>query len=141
MDKIVFNIKINNHLAIDGIDFSDSIFIMPIINDDDIVAREFDGDALMVLSEWEKSTNGSGNYLLFTSLIGVADEGGWKLCAVVHNKNIISIKIPYQDQSLDFNFEKSKFIESVMDTAQRVKHLLLQNDALHVEPINIVFPE
>jgi len=141
MDTIIFKVLENAHLFIDGIDFSKSLFVKPVINGEDIIAEKFDHDALMVLSEWERCAKKSGEYLLFTSLIGVADDGGWELCTVNHDAGVVSIKIPYEDSVIKYNFDATVFSNSIKLLAEEVSSLLAKKPSIHLEPQNVVFPE
>jgi len=141
MDIIKFKISENTSLLIDGIDFSGSLFISPVINGEDIIAGKFDNDALMVLPEWVRCAKASGKYLLFTSLIGISDEGGWRLCDVNHDAGLVSIKIPYNDIVLKYIFEEKSFVNSIKSLANDVYLLLAKKPHLYLAPKNVVFPE
>lgn len=141
MDILKFKIIRNDRLLIDGIDFSGSLFIKPIVNGEDVISEKFDNDALMVLSEWEKCAKMSGRYLLFTSLIGIADDGGWELCDASHDFESVFIKIPYDDKIIKYNFDKVMFLNSIESLAINISSILTQNPHFHLEPKNIIFPE
>ena len=141
MDTLRFKIIKNDYLIIDGINFSNSIFIKPIINDEDIIEKSFFGESLAPLSEWEKSSENSGHYLLFTSLIGVADDGGWELCKVSHEGRRLSVEIKFDDFVFHYEFDKAEFYKIIEQTKIEVKSFLNDNKSFHLEPSNIVFPE
>lgn len=50
----------------------------------DLIDGEFDNEDFAVLSEWINASRCAGYYVLFTSVAGVSDEGGWGWCKVVH---------------------------------------------------------
>jgi len=141
MDIVNFELCENDQLVIDGIDFSRSLFIKPIINGEDVITEKFDQDALAVLSEWEKCAKAPGKYLLFTSLIGIADEGGWELCGVKHHAGLVSVKIPYNDKMIEYSFDEAAFFDSIKLLTNKVSLFFVEKPYMHLEPKNVVFPE
>jgi len=141
MDIINFEICENDKLFIDGINFSCSLFIKPIINGEDVIKEKFGEDALMVLSEWKRCAETPGRYLLFTSLIGIADEGGWELCGVNHDAGQVYVKIPYNDKIIEYSFDKAKFCDSIKLLTNKISLLLIEKPHLYLAPRNVNFPE
>jgi len=132
----------NDHLFIDGIDFCDTLFIRPKINGIDIIADFYDNDCLAVAEEWINSSVSSGDYLLFTSLIGIADDGGWRLQPVVHGDGIITISIPDANEKIiKFNFSAEKYKSAIAKMKKDVTSIISLDNKKKLEPIHFSYPE
>lgn len=141
MDHIEFRINKNERLFIDGINFCKSIIIRPFINGIDIIFNDFENDALMLFSEWKRCSEKPGDYLLFTSLIGIADSGGWSLCSVHHQEESVLIKIPYEDEIFSYTFNKMKVQQALIELEKNIYLILSKNSDFHLEPQYVTFPE
>jgi len=132
----------NETLFIDGIDFCDTLFIRPKINGMDIIADFYNNDCLAVADEWVNSSVRSGDYLLFTSLIGVADDGGWSLQPVVHGDGIITVSIPDANEKIiKFNFSAEKYKTAIGKMKKDVASIISLDSKKKLEPIHFSYPE
>jgi hypothetical protein len=141
MDTINFRLQLNKSLKIDGIDFSNTIFFRPIINGRDFISKYLEDDALAIASEWKKCILNNEKCLLFTSLIGIADEGGWEFCKVNKYNNAINILIPFNDGEFRFSFDGFQFVNELNTALKNLNQLSASNPSSTLEPRTVVFPE
>ncbi|GKS83852.1 hypothetical protein AVMA1855_06890 [Acidovorax sp. SUPP1855] len=141
MDTLNFKIIKNDNLIIDGINFSKSIFIKPLINEEDFIEKKLTQESLAPFFEWEKCAKNSGRYLLFTSLIGIADDGGWELCKANHSEDKISVAMNFDNNIFLYKFDKENFKTAILETRLKIDSFLKNNPSFVLEPSNIVFPE
>jgi|GEM_PF-2922306 len=140
--ELKFSVMKNETLFIDGIDFCDTLFIRPKINGMDIIADFYNNDCLAVADKWINASMRSGDYLLFTSLIGVADDGGWSLQPVVHGDGIITISIPDANEKIiKFNFSAEKYRSVIGKMQKEVASIISLDNKKKLEPIHFSYPD
>jgi len=140
--ELQFSVIKNDHLFIYGIDFCDTLFVRPKINGMDIIADFYNNDCLAVADEWIDSSVRSGDYLLFTSLIGIADDGGWSLQPVVHADGVITISIPDANEKVvEFNFSAEKYRLAIGKMKKDVASIITLDNKKKLEPMHFSYPE
>lgn len=120
-------------VVIDGFEFTNSTIIDAFI--DGISIRKIEGlkDSLIVLSELKRSLTDSGKHLIFTSVIGIADDGGWDGVEIAHKDKTVlwSFETEYHYINWTFDFERYYLeIQKIIDI-----------NPLNLEPSQVVFPE
>jgi hypothetical protein len=141
MQNLNFKIIETNNLFISNVNLSKSLIIKPIINNIDLIEKCFDNDALFILDEWRRSSIQTGKYLLFTSLIGIADDGGWEMVRVNHVDDYIQFSIIFNDTKYDFNFNKIEYQLKINELVNDVSILLRNHGDYRLQPINYDYPE
>ena len=141
VNSIKFLIQKNDKLVLNGIDFSRSIFIRPLIDDIDMFSDHLEQNALMVFSEWKMCSKKSGDYLLFTSLIGIADDGGWRLCPTHHEEGFIFINMPYDNRLIEYKLDKNFMQMAIKELEDRMVLIISKEPDFHLEPTDVIFPE
>jgi len=140
--KLTFSITENHQLFIDGIDFCNTIFVRPKINGIDIIENFYKNDCLAVASEWVDSSKKPGNYLLFTSLIGIADDGGWELQPVHHGNGIITVSIAdASENKIDFCFSEKEYMFAIKKMEKDVAVIIARDNKKKLEPVHFSYPE
>ena len=91
-------------------------------------------DGIVVLSELLNSLKGDGRYLIFTSVTGIADDGGWDGVRVSYDENIVTWILYIENKKLIFNFDRKQYHNEII----RVN---TQQPTFPLEPINIFLPE
>ncbi|MGP5494670.1 hypothetical protein ACTXMK_10120 [Psychrobacter celer] len=94
---------------------------------------EFD-EAIIVLSELVRSLNGDGTYLIFTSVTGIADEGGWEGVNIAFKNNSVLWTIEIGGSNLVFEFDNIQYRSEIMKVVEAKKDYPL-------EPTNLYLPE
>ena len=135
MDILTFELKYIEYSIIDGILFENAVFVNIIINSIKVNITE---DTLSIASELIKSSKGSGQYLIFTSISGIADELGWNYINVTHKHNVINWYFEYENQIYNYNFSKIQYIDIIYNLEQKINNI---PNKFHVEPSEVVFPE
>ena len=123
-------------LKLDGIAFSRCVFVRVLVNGCFDSLNAFP-DSLAVFSELERSSTGSGRYLIFTCACGVADDGGWEYVNVVHHESTITWRFS-RGQEYSFMFQKSLYRETIAMCAHRIDSL---DSGTPLEPTSFVYPE
>jgi hypothetical protein len=144
MNKINFKIETyekSNALEIGGIFFDSSILIKLIVDGEDVIQSKMDGDALLNFDAFFNSTKKDGRYLLFTSLTGIADDGGWDYIEVKHQYQEVLINFTYSNYKFDFKFSKKQYLEEVEKTKLNIELIKRDKKHLTLEPRFIVYPE
>jgi hypothetical protein len=100
-----------------------------------------DGDALLNFDAFFNSTKKDGRYLLFTSLTGIADDGGWDYIEVKHQYQEVLINFTYSNYKFDFKFSKKQYLEEVEKTKLNIELIKRDKKHLTLEPRFIVYPE
>jgi len=140
--KLTFSITENHQLFIDGIDFCNTIFVRPKINGIDIIENYYKNDCLAVASEWIDSYKKTGNYLLFTSLIGIADDGGWELLPVLHRGGIITVSIiDAGENKINFCFSEKEYISAIKKMEKELAIIIARDNNKKLEPVHFSYPE
>lgn len=69
--------------------------------------------------ELKRSIIGSGEYLIFTCYCGIADDAGWNLIAVEHNRSTVSWTIK-RHKVEHYVFPKSSYVEGILECERRL---------------------
>lgn len=128
----------NDNLDIEGVNFSDTVLVN--INIDNLSlfkSDEFEG-SLLVFEELENSIEKSGDFLIFTSISGIADAGGWQYIDVKHNNSDVLWNFKRNDENFVFIFDKILYKQEI----SKIKTELLKLDKkITLEPSYVIFPE
>ena len=135
MDILAFELKYIKHSIIDGIIFENAVFVKIIINS---IKVNITKDTLAIASELIQSSKGSGKYLIFTSISGIADELGWDYVNVTQKHNTINWYFEYENQIYNYNFSKIQYIDVIYNLEQKINNI---PNKFHLEPSEVVFPE
>lgn len=139
--KIPFHFKLkiiqkNDSKIFDGINFSSICYIDLIYCGKSILKETTDRDSFIYFNELKESTVQSGKYLIFTSVIGVADSAGWERIEVIHFNEAILWEV-YRDNTYSyFLFNKKEYKEEVIMIERQIN-----NTQEVLEPIHVIFPE
>ncbi|MCW7494829.1 hypothetical protein ND861_19365 [Leptospira sp. 2 VSF19] len=106
-------IKENEIYELDGLKFSNSIFLRPIIDEQDILNYEEFLGSVIVLNQLVQSTNNSGKYLIFTCACGIADDSGWELVNVTKTEDSLFWKFTRNNRQYSYKFELSEYIDQI----------------------------
>jgi hypothetical protein len=138
---IKFNLKItpeNEKVEFEGVFFTNIAYILVNIDGHELLSLESFEGSFIVLVELEKSTLGSGNYLIFTSISGVADDSGWEKIKVIHEQDVVRWFIERDDNEFVFSFDKSEYFNGVIELRKKIEIL---NSNIVLEPSHVIFPE
>lgn len=127
-------------LSIDGLDFSNTLLVRALIDDMPISKFKFLEDALVVFPELLKSLSESGLYLIFTSVSGIADDGGWEGVSVSHKNGIIYWDFEVENETYHFEFDKNQYRKIIKDMEMEIETTNSSSD-LELEPTGVFFPE
>ena len=95
-------------------------------------------DSWLVWPELANSAKQSGRYLLFTSLTGIADEGGWDYIQVLHEQEYVEWLFFRDEQPLCYRFDKQAYVVTIQQMEQV---LAVRATELPLEPLHVIFPE
>ena len=129
---------IDRELKLEGIIFSNFAYISPIIDGVDILKEPFFEGSFLVIKELQNSITESGNYLLFTSVSGIADDAGWDYIKVIHKKDSIKWDIERDDNHFSYIFDKEQYLREVLKLVTEIKNL---DDNFKLEPSHVIYPE
>lgn len=136
-NKITFELAVisdDQTLDLEGIVFSNIAYIQLLIDNYKI---DFEG-SFIVLNSLKNSLLGTGGYLLFTGVSGIADAAGWDYIEVVHNEAIVEWKFEWDDKNFHFSFEKDDYIAAIQDLEREIEQL---DDSINLEPTHVILPE
>ena len=134
MNEIAIYPKEIENLEAEGIVFKNSTFIGMMIDGeliDEIKAFE---DGTVYWPELKRSLEGTGKYLIFTCICGVAEDAGWEEINVIHSNSEVAWKFE-RDGEHKFIFDKADYLYQIQ---QCEKILNLKEFPLAVE--NATFP-
>jgi hypothetical protein len=101
-----------NSIELDGIKFTDCVFVRPIINGNDLLkSKEMLGSVLWFV-DLERSAITSGKYLIFTCVCGIAEDAGWDYVDVKHSGEVINWTFIY-DKQYKFSFPKEQYMMEI----------------------------
>jgi hypothetical protein len=139
MNELGLNIKITQgeaSIELSHIPFENSAFIWPTDKSD--LKLFVDQDGLLVPSELEKSIYSSGDYLIFTDISGIADDGGWTYVKVVHVNNLVYWEILFNNTLVELAFNLTTYQKELTEIMNKLKEL---PPNIILQPSQIVFPE
>jgi hypothetical protein len=141
MNTLEFQIKLippESTEYISDLAFSGACIICPIIDGKNILFDDlwFD-NGLLVWSELEKSTLSSGKFLLFTTVIGVADEGGWDYVIVKHTDTTVEWFLD-RDSKRSYSFDKQAYTKAVKILGESLSNI---SKEYILEPKFVLEPE
>lgn len=139
MNELGLSIKLVQEEAsieLSYIPFENSAFIWPTDKSD--LKLFVDQGGLVVPSELEKSIYSSGDYLIFTDVSGIADDGGWDYVKVIHMNNLVHWEVWFNNDLVELTFDLSKFQKELTEIMNQLK-ILPPN--IIVQPSQIIFPE
>ncbi len=96
----------------DGLEFYNNTFIEVIIDGYPLKDTEAFEDGEVFWPELKRSIEGSGKYLIFTCICGVAEDAGWEEINVIHKENMIIWEFD-RNSSFQFRFNKEDYIKEV----------------------------
>lgn len=140
-DRIGYSLKLverGETFNIDGLSFSGVAFIQLSINKENLDELEFFNNSIVVFKELLKSSEQSGDYLIFTGLNGIADEAGWDYIEVLHIGDKIVWKISRDEIILSFQFGRIQYTEFITDLIKAIDELPRY---IVLEPSLIIYPE
>lgn len=121
-----------------GIQFSNIAYVLIFVDGINLFTIDQFEDSFLVFDELKNSTMGSGDYLLFTGVSGIADEAGWDYVEVVHEETSVKWNIERDGVTLSYVFEKSSYYKEITSIENKIDDL---NSGLRMEPHNVIFPE
>lgn len=139
MNELGLSIKIiqaEASIELSHISFENSAFIWPTDKSD--LNFFIDQGALLVPSELEKSIYSSGDYLIFTDVSGIADDGGWTYAKVVHVNNVVHWEILFNNDLIELVFDLTTYQKELTEIMNKLKGL---PSNIILQPSQIVFPE
>lgn len=138
---IKFDLRIvskDDTVKLDGISFSNIAYVTVFVEGVDLFTLEYFYGSFLVFKELKKSIEGSGKYLLFTSVSGIADDAGWDRVNVQHDENTIRWSIERDDSLLLYVFDKNDYLKEVSKLEEKIKNL---NKGVGLEPLQVIYPE
>lgn len=135
--KFDLNITDGNEI-LEGLMFSNIAYIVISIDNESLLKNEPFESSFVYFDELKKSASNGGNFLIFTSISGIADEAGWDFINVIHEHN--SIKWVFDRETLKFSyvFDKNEYIQEVNYLTNKIVNL---DKNLTLEPSHVVYPE
>lgn len=108
-----------------------------LIDGEDVESSAHLGDEVLVyFDELEKSVGASGNYLIFTCVCGMAEDGGWDGVKVVLSEGVVTWELEVGGRVLLFSFNRDEYVSEI-----RSARAMLDTTALPVEPQKVGFPK
>jgi len=95
-----------------------------------------DNSSAAVFYDLEKSTEGTGDYLLFTCTCGVADCGGWNKVQVLHRDKIVTWTFAYNNKQHVFSFNMDDYVGEIYKMKKRI-----EQERLILSPEFVTDPE
>lgn len=141
MDTLVLNLNISsdeNSTEIDGILFKKFAYVNIKLNDINVLNDDVFGNGFVVFEELKKSFLNDGKFLIFTSISGIADDGGWEYVTVENTPNLVRWYLNRDGLQYEFFFDKNKYIQEIFKIENLISKL---NKNLTVEPKYIIYPE
>jgi hypothetical protein len=135
--KLDLNI-INENEVFEGIMFSNIAYIIVSIDNENLLKNELFEGSFVYFDELKKSANNGGNFLIFTSISGIADDAGWNFINVLHEDNSIKWVFKRDDFKFSYLFDKNDYVQEVNYLANKIASL---DKYLTLEPSHIVYPE
>ena len=123
-------------IELSHIPFENSAFIWPTDKSD--LKLFIDQGALIVPSELEQSIHSPGDYLIFTDVSGIADDGGWDYVKVNHANNVVHWQVWFNNDLVELVFDLATYQKELIDIMSQL-NVLPQN--IIIQPSQIVFPE
>lgn len=121
-----------NPIVIDNYEFKNASLIKLSIDDKPTWQfPEFD-EAIIVLSELVRSLNGDGTYLIFTSVTGIADEGGWEGVNIAFKNNSVLWTIEIDGSNLVYEFDAIQYRSEIMKVVEAKKDYPLEPTSLYL---------
>lgn len=140
-NTINFNLQIigkEEIVEIDGISFSNIAYVLVFIDKVSLFDKEFFKESFLCFEELKKSKKESGNYLLFTSVSGIADDAGWDYIKVEHYNGCVKWNIERDDEYISYTFDQNQYIEEVLGLEVEVDKL---EKSIELEPKHVIYPE
>ncbi len=119
----------SNYIDLEGIKFTDCVFVRPIINGIDLLKSEEMLGSVLWFVALERSAITSGKYLIFTCACGIVEDAGWDYVDVKHSGEVINWTFIYDNQ-YKFSFPKKQYLSEIA----KIKHKLAE----FVETVEIV---
>lgn len=123
------------HAVIDGTTFRDVALVTLVINGTDTRNMAVFADGLIVPEELERSAYKSGRYLIFTSVNGVADDGGWNPVDVRVSEDSVGWRFVRDSIPHMWCFARFEYSEQTSEL-----HELLAKTKLPIEPRYVIQP-
>ncbi len=140
-NRIEFCLKVlkeGDITELDGIEFSNIAYVVAYVDERNMYdLNAFEG-SFIVANELKKSTLKSGEYLIFTSVSGIADDAGWDLICVNHDENEINWSVNRNNETLTYTFDKDSYLDSIFQLNKSIEKL---DDQIALEPTHIIYPE
>lgn len=129
-------IKKADLFELDGLFFTQAAFIWP--NSASDLRQYIGNDGLIVFSELEKSLSGSGAYLIFTAVGGIAIDSGWDYVNVEYTNSIVNWEFWINDNLISLSFDLTEYHSEIIGLKDRIKNL---PQGVVLEPSQIIFPD
>lgn len=140
MDKLGLRLReVDGVENIDGIEFKDCFFVDCFLNKESIFWDPFFEDSLVVCDELLKTTRSQTECLIFTSVCGVADDGGWKMCEVIRSGGVVTWNLERGNDRRSYEFEEDAYIQQINYLENQVKEAREKGKV--IEPVSVFFPE
>lgn len=141
MNDICLELKIYSnemYLNVEGMKFKNIAHVIIKVDGIELLTENVLGLGFLVFDEFVKSSKKDGVFLIFTSVIGVADEGGWDYVHVKHKYNSISWNFERDGNNISYLFSKEEYINYCNKIQNQLKKI---NSDIKIEPSNVIFPE
>lgn len=126
-------------IVIDGIRFSGVCLIRLDVGGTPLAMAPGFEDSLVVYNELRASASKSGQYLVFTSASGIADDAGWDRIRVDHLDGAIIWKLDRDDQSIRYDFDPIEYRAAIDALGREIAGA--RQRGLQLEPANVIPPE
>lgn len=139
MNSLGLDLKIieqDEEFELDGIVFNKVGLLWPNSKSDLI---KYVGDpGVVYFSELEKSLNGSGFYLIFTAVNGIAESSGWDYVKVEHINGLVNWEFWFNSDLINLSFDLVDYHSEIMKIKDKVESLPL---GIILEPSQVFFPD
>ena len=129
--------KVTRETVIDGLVFSNIVYLIVNVDGEDLLKKQFFEGSFLFYDELRASASKSGEYLIFTSVTGIADAGGWDYVKVVHHTSHIEWKLKRDQSNISYMFEGMQYVKEIEDLAKKLDNC----KGIPLEPSNVTFPE
>jgi len=137
-NTIRFKLVEVNKKKIDGINFFNIVYILAFVDEVNLFTLDLFDSSFIYFKELKKSILKSGEYLIFTSITGVADECGWDYIKITHRKKLIHWGFEREGVKFSYFFNKKEYVKGVLELEKKIKN---SKSIFKLEPLYVIYPE
>jgi hypothetical protein len=142
MNIITFDVKTvpgDASVEIDGLKLSGVMYLLAYVDGQNIIEGDsaFYG-SFIVWDELKKSSLCSGDYLIFTSVSGVADDAGWDYVQVRHDVATVSWRFYINEDMRQWTFSRASYMAQIEALSRRLDN---RPKDCFLEPRFVIYPE